>query len=176
MALIPYPEKDGLSAQSRAIVDAYPNNLALMLAGLGDAFPPLMQTIGVYTRRGIVSHGLRELITLRVADKCRAEYVLNQHRGIARRVGVTDAQVAAARAPLPSAIFTDTENAVLQFVDELLVTSAATAASAGLVAELMAPAGIQEVLLIVAMNHFLAKYSSALSIDMDRPIDVDPGT
>lgn len=62
---------------------------------------------------------LRELAILRVGDLAKASYEFTQHVPIARRVGVTAAQIETLPGWKGSSLFSDQERAVLQYTDEM---------------------------------------------------------
>ena len=171
MALIDYPDSSRLSDAANNVLKAYPNNLVRMLTGLGDAFLPLMGTIGAYVKNPLVSPRLRELITLRLASRLNGTYVLNQHESIARQIGMPEEAIAASSATLPSSSLSDTENHVLQLVDGLLGGKAA-AESIRQVKDALGDEALQQIMLIHSLNCFLVTYSSSLEVDIDPPIEL----
>lgn len=62
----------------------------------------------------------RELVTLRVAVRCRAAYVEAHHRVIAARDGVPDEEIAAAADPTAAQPWDRRDAALLRFADELV--------------------------------------------------------
>jgi alkylhydroperoxidase family enzyme len=62
---------------------------------------------------------LRELAILRVGDLAKANYEFTQHVPIARRTGVTAAQIEALPGWKGASLFNDQERAVLQYTDEM---------------------------------------------------------
>ncbi len=62
---------------------------------------------------------LRELIILRVAVLNRASFEFDAHAPIASREGVSDAKIAAVRAPVPGDVFDARESLVLALTDAM---------------------------------------------------------
>jgi alkylhydroperoxidase family enzyme len=83
---------------------------------VGRAFLKLGNTI---LTKSSLNARLRELAILRVGDLAKAGYEFTQHVPIARRVGVTAAQIEALPAWKGSSLFNDQERAVLQYTDEM---------------------------------------------------------
>lgn len=68
-------------------------------------------------------HRVRELVTLRVVSRFKGgEYEWHHHVRFAGQVGVTDAEIEAARGPLDQSILRGAELAALHAADELLAS------------------------------------------------------
>jgi len=83
---------------------------------------------------------LRELVILRVAQRCDGRYAWVQHASIAAIVGVSDAQIAVLeRGETPNALFADRERTAFAFADEVLDTCCATDDTFAAVREIFSP-------------------------------------
>ena len=167
MALIPYPAVESLSNENQRILESMPLNLVRMLTGLGSLLPSFMEITRLYSTRGVIPPPLRELVTLRIAHRTEARYVFTQHESIARAVGVSGEQTAAVLQPLPSSIFSDAENAALMLADDLVFNTKAEPAHVLSVETHLGRDALHELLLVIGIYLFLARYSESLQVDLD---------
>jgi len=68
---------------------------------------------------GVLPPRLRELAILRTGWLCHAEYEWGQHAVLARRVGISDQEIARVKSGPDAEGWTELEAAVLRAVDEL---------------------------------------------------------
>src|SRR5271165_2040902 len=93
---------------------------------------------------------VRELVILRVAQRCDGRYAWSQHVAMARSMGVSDAQLAALeRAETPAALFNERERATFTVADEVLDTCRAGADTLATVHALFSECEIVELLLLI---------------------------
>src|SRR5258706_8637510 len=78
---------------------------------------------------GVLPPRLRELAILRTGWLCRAEYEGGQHAVLARRVGISDQEIARVKSGPDAEGWTELEAAVLHAVDELHSDACVTAES-----------------------------------------------
>lgn len=125
MARVAILEKDAVSLELRELFQNMETNgqtvlnLFKVMANspeVGRAFLRLGNRILFKSR---LNPRLRELAILRVGDLAKANYEFTQHVPIARRVGVTAAQIEALPLWKGSTLFNDQERAVLQYTDEM---------------------------------------------------------
>lgn len=94
--------------------------------------PPVGRIIGdaidAFVLSGVLDRGLRELAILRVGWRIGAAYEWGNHYPIARRVGLSDAQITAVRGD-DDGVLTVAERCVLRVVDEVLDHVSATPAT-----------------------------------------------
>lgn len=85
--------------------------------------PKLLQTwfdmFRATLREGAVSTRVKEMVAVRVSRLNSSSYCLGSHTGLAKRFGVTEAQIACLLEEAPSADFTDAERAAVAFGEEL---------------------------------------------------------
>ena len=68
---------------------------------------------------GVLPPRLRELAILRTGWLCRSEYEWGQHAVLARRVGISDEEIARVKSGPEAEGWTELESAMLRAVDEL---------------------------------------------------------
>jgi alkylhydroperoxidase family enzyme len=90
---------------------------------------------GYVLRQSRFDARLRELIILRIGWLCRSGYEWTQHSRLARREGMSDAQIEAIKVGASDPIWTDNERTLLRAADELhenkFITDATWAALGG---------------------------------------------
>jgi AhpD family alkylhydroperoxidase len=110
-----------------------------------------------------------ELVILRVAHLTGSEYEATQHRGLARRAGLSDAEIDRVADGPDAPGWSDRERLLLRVTDELHAThDLSDAAWADLRAELDEPTCI-EVLMLVGHYEMLATTLRVLRVRPDRP-------
>jgi 4-carboxymuconolactone decarboxylase len=95
---IPLPADDELPADiAEVLANLPPLNVFRMVARLPASFRPFMQLGGSLLGYERIDARVRELAILRVAHVTQAPYEWTQHEQLGRNVGLTDAEIAAAR-------------------------------------------------------------------------------
>jgi alkylhydroperoxidase family enzyme len=107
----------------------------------------------------------RELAILRTAVRCRAEYEWSHHAGTARRLGVTDEELAALRGPRDGHRWSADDLALLRAVDEMHDTWALSDATWAPVHERFGDAGAIELVMLVGQYHLVALALRVLRVE-----------
>jgi 4-carboxymuconolactone decarboxylase len=111
---------------------------------------------------------LRELVILRVAQRCDGRYVWVQHAAIAALVGVNDAQIAALeRGETPDVLFADRERTAFVFADEVLDTCCATDDTFVAVREMFSPSEVLELLLLIGYFRMICGVMNTLHVELE---------
>ena len=114
--------------------------------------------------------GLRELVILRVAQRCDGPYVWVQHADIGRSVGVNDAQIAALeRGEAPADLFADRERTAFAFADEVLHSSHSTEDTFAMVRKLFSPREVVELLLLIGYFRMISGLMTTLGVEVEAP-------
>lgn len=98
----------------------------------------------------------RELVILRTAVRCGAEYEWSHHAGTAGKLGVTEDELAALRRPLGDHRWSDEDVALLGAVDEMHDTWALSDATWTPMHERFGDAGAIELVMLVGQYHLVA--------------------
>lgn len=121
---IPYPSLNDLSPEKHArVFDPARKvllNVSRMALHASDGLWVAQAVLGRATIDADIDARLRELVILRVAYLQQSDYELFHHRAIARRLGVTDAELAAVESDDLSAL-TPAEQVLLHFASEVVL-------------------------------------------------------
>jgi 4-carboxymuconolactone decarboxylase len=113
---------------------------------------------------------LRELVILRVAQRCRGTYVWVQHVALARTAGVSDFQIAALqRVEPPAWLFSDRERTALGFADEVSDACRATDDTFRAVRELFSPREVVELVLLIGYFRMISGLMTTLDVEVEAP-------
>lgn len=123
--------------------------------------------LGTYIlQEGVLDAGLRELAILRAGAVCRSPYEFSQHISIARRAGLSDAQIRGAIAP-NTALFDRRQMAALAYAGELSAESRVSQATYDAVAAFLNAEEILELTLTVGYYNMVSRLLNALEVDID---------
>lgn len=111
----------------------------------------------------------REVVILRVARLQDCRYELNQHIGIARGAGLTEAQISAIveTEDFDAAGFTDIERVLLDIVTELCGTHRLSDQSFANAHAVLGDEALTELLMLVSCYYGLALVLNAVDVDVD---------
>jgi len=113
---------------------------------------------------------LRELVILRVAERCRGRYAWVQHAAMAGAAGVSDAQIAALeRGETPAALFARRERTAFTFADEVLDTSRSTNETFAAVSKLFSPRQVVELLLLTSYFRMVCGLMTTMDVEVESP-------
>ena len=133
----------------------------------------LRLVLGFLTRTAL-EPDLRELIILRVVERCRGRYAWTQHVEIARTVGVNDLQIMALETgETPLALFTDRERTAFAFADEVLDSSRCTDTTFVAVQQDFSSRQIVELLLLIGSFRTISGLMTHLDVEVEAPFGVD---
>jgi AhpD family alkylhydroperoxidase len=144
-----------------------PLNVFRMLAHTESAFWPYVDYNAVLLAKLELDPVLRELAILRVAALDRCDYERIHHEAIARKVGASEAQVAAAVNPDVAADGID--SLVYRLTAEIVYDNRGAAQTT---AELYAALGARQLIeLVMAITHYhgLAALAATLELDVETP-------
>ncbi len=131
MARAPYPEFETLSEDLQAFVERFDPlmNVFHMMAHTGPALPHFMRLGNAILFKGRLDPVLREIAILRVGHLLGASYEVHQHRIVARNIGMDEARIAAVEHGEDDSVFSDLENLVIRFTDEVVASVRASDAT-----------------------------------------------
>lgn len=130
---------------------------------------PYYATYAAVLQDLVLDPKLRQLAILRVAEGAEAPYVLAQHRAIARMVGLTDEQIAAAgELTLDNPCFTYVHKLVLAFADELGAAPHVSDALFERIESVLTPREIVELLLVIGWYWTACRLTTALEIEPEH--------
>ena len=113
---------------------------------------------------------LRELVILRVAQRCDGPYVWVQHVAIAASIGVNEPQIAALeQGEAPADLFADRERMALAFADQILETSHTSEDRLAPVRALFSPREVVELLLLIGYFRMVSGLMTTLGVEVESP-------
>jgi alkylhydroperoxidase family enzyme len=176
MARLPYTTPAQLAAlmqQTPFGEDTQPANIFRMLAHAPAVGAPALQLVYAILTKTDLDPRLRELVILRVAQRCEARYAWVQHAAIAAEVGVNDAQIAALeRGDLSAGLFTSREVTALAFADEILDSPRVADDTFAWVHAEFSPREVVELLLTVGYFRMMDRLVTALDLELEPAFGV----
>ncbi|MBV8031531.1 MAG: carboxymuconolactone decarboxylase family protein [Betaproteobacteria bacterium] len=175
MPRLPYPS--AVSPQVQELLDARPpRNVFRMLAHAEALMPGLMELTGAILYRAKLDPALRELAILRVGKLCGSAYEVEQHRKIAKAVGLSDEKVEGALHFSSQPIFTAKESLLLRFVDSVKRDVKAPDDLFSAVVEALGPEQTVELLILIGTYIMLAQVLENAGVELEGgtgPADAD---
>lgn len=171
-ARLPYVRAADAPPRVRALLERAPDlNIFKLLANAETALGPALAFGAALLRDLELDPRLREIAILRVAALTPgAEYEWVQHEAIARSLGVSDAEIAAARA---GSGLTGDAALVAAFTDEVVRDAAPCDATFDALRERCSPREITELLLVIGQYMMLGRVMATARIDLDEPTTLD---
>jgi alkylhydroperoxidase family enzyme len=153
MARLPYatePRFPELMRHSGLPENTPLTNALCMVAHTPSIGAPLLRLVFELVTGTNLDPEMRELVVLRVAQRCGGRYAWVQHAGAAGQAGVSGAQIAAlASGETPAALFSDRERTVFDLADEVLDDCRASDNTFAAVRRLFSPREVVELLLLI---------------------------
>lgn len=145
-----------------------PPNLFLTLGRHGRLFWGWLHFASALMPRGRLPRRITEMSILRVASMSRCEYELQHHRRLAKRAGLSDAEVASAEQGHPAESFSALERAVMHAVEVLHKEQDLDDESFERLNGLLTEPQIVELVMLVGHYSMLATTVRVLRIEPDR--------
>jgi len=166
---IPYRDLATAPADVRELVGKLPPlNIFRMLAHVDTFVRGFGGLGGAILGAAQLDARLRELVILRVGARSPAAYECQQHVPIARAVGATDEEIAAAMADEASAsTFGAREQAILRLTDELLVVPRASDATLAAMREQFSDREVCEAVLTIGYYMMVARFLETTGVDLE---------
>ena len=118
----------------------------------------------------------RELLILRTAWHCRAEYEWGQHVLIGKASGITDEEIERIPKDPISDEWSDTERALLRAADELHSDSRISDGTWGTLAKSYSAKELIEICMIVGQYHLVAFTLNSLGVQREAGVEGLPGS
>jgi 4-carboxymuconolactone decarboxylase len=170
MARLPYVDASTASPEVAQTLAAIPAlNIFGLMAHAPTAFRPWLRWGATLLTELDLDPVLREIVVLRVAALTPgAEYEWEQHEGIARAVGATDAQIEGART---GAGLEGDAALVARFTDEVVRDAKPAEATFAAATERFSPREIVELLMVIGQYMMVARVMATAEIDLEPPVD-----
>ena len=117
---------------------------------------------------------LRELVILRVSQRCDCQYAWAQHVAMARGAGVQEAQIAALeQGEAPQSLFDQRACAAFALADDILKNCRASDRAFTVVLNLFSPREIVELLLLIGYFRMISGVMTTLDVDVEFPFGAE---
>ena len=121
MLRIPYLDIAQATPEYRDMLKGrYDLNLYRMLPHATTIAPGFLRMGGAILRESAIDPQLREIAILRVGFLSHASYEVHQHKRVARKIGLSDAKIAALENDPESTVFSALEKLVIRYTDEVV--------------------------------------------------------
>lgn len=170
MARIPYFDMTLAPASYTELLGSRkPLNLYRMLPHAGKAGEGFLKLGGALLRDNELDSKLREIAILRVGLLSGASYEVHQHRKLARRVGLSEAKVAALEPGANPAALDDMELHVLRFTDQLVHHVRAPDAMFEAMRERLTTRALAELVLTIGYYMMVSRFLENFDVDIEPP-------
>jgi 4-carboxymuconolactone decarboxylase len=167
MARLPYVNIDELSEEQRArFAGLPPLNIYRLLAHTPNAMQVLALT-GANLYESEIDQHLRELAILRVAHLNGSHYVWIQHATFARSLGVSAEQVDAIPRGADAEIFTEVEQLVLRFTDEMTKSVKVSASTFQALAQHLNARCLMELAIAIGTYGMLTRIMETFEVELE---------
>ena len=145
-----------------------PTNAFRMLAHTPAVSSSVLRVVLALLTETDLDPGLRELVILRVAQRCGGRYAWVQHVDIAAIVGVNNAQIEALeRGETPANLFSDRERTAFAFADEVLDTCRAEDDTFAAVHGVFSTGEVLELLLLIGYFRMICGVMTTLHVPLE---------
>lgn len=162
---------DNYDPESKALIDSFHSTSTDSTFYTLARHPKLLRTWMPFAAYMAVKAELppriRELTMLRTGWNCRSEYEFGQHAALARRVGVTDEEIARVERGPDAEGWTELESGMLRAADELHADACISDDTWGLLAQYLNDRQLIEVPLLVGQYHMVGYMLNSLGIERE---------
>lgn len=170
MARIPYPQASELQASTQeALAKIRGINVFRMMAWAEGIAPPMFDFVKEVFAGLQLDARSRQLAIVCVGHLCKSPYELHQHEKIARRVGLTDAdlQCAAGRAPIDSLPHKD--QVVLRFATEMTRDIRVSDAIFAQAQAIFSHRELTELAMVASFYSCICRFLETMQIEIEPP-------
>ncbi len=166
---IPYPDPATLPAADRKFLESLPQlNISRLLAGSPSMFQPLTRVFSAYLNNGSLDAELREIAILRVGYRLNSDYEVFNHKRAARVIGMQHDRIEAVLSDTDSDLFNRQERLIIQFVDEVIDTGAASAETFHAVEKTMSTAELIELSVVIGVYTMVSQICATFEIEPEE--------
>jgi alkylhydroperoxidase family enzyme len=168
MARIPYFDPANATGRAKEWYGKLPPlNIFRMLGHSGemlDGFVRLGNQILAFSDLDPV---LREIAIVRVGVLSGAAYEVHQHEAISRRIGMSEAKIAAIREGPEAAAFSDIERQVMRYTDDIVNNVRAGDATFGPLLDRLGPKQLQELTITIGYYMLVSRFLETFDVDIE---------
>lgn len=169
MARAPYPDIETLPDELRTFVKRFDPlmNVFHMLAHTGPALPHFMRLGNAILFKGRLDPELREIAILRVGHLLGAPYEVHQHKIVSRNIGMDEARILAVKHGEDETVFSDLENLVIRFTDEVVSSVRASDATWNALSAKLDSGQMAELTLAVGFYSMIAVFLENFEVEIE---------
>ena len=172
MARIPYADLDRLPEEARELLQGRRSpggNVFRMLANAGAATTGYL-TFGAVLRKNLaIDLLLYEMVIVRVANLCRAGYVIRQHEAFLRKQNVSEDAILGLRVRPDAPVFSESERAALRLTDEVVLNVRASEATFAEAARHFSPEALMHIVMTIGQYMLTCRVVETFDVDLQPP-------
>ena len=174
MPRIPYPLPEQIDEEARKIMAAIPPiNVMRMLSHSGS----VMAGFGAFGHRILydlkIDPVLREMAIVRVGHLSRSAYELAQHNRFIADLGVSPEKIAGLGTDIRHPAFTDVEQAVLAFTDDIVANVRASDESLAALRRHFSDRQVVELIMLIGNYRMLCMLLETCGVEIEAPGSVE---
>lgn len=176
MSRIPLLPLEGMPEKTRAMIIGGKSglsglNINKMVAHAENSARHFMRFGNSLLTQAKLEPKLRELAILRIAALCHSHYEWYQHEILAREVGVPEVQIDAVQGSLTGDVFSDREQAVLKYTEEVTFHVKASEEAFTALKSFLDNREIVELTLTIGFYNLVARFLENTGVELERRHD-----
>lgn len=165
---IPYPERESLSPEIRAMVESFPMNVFRMAANAPASLKGLMELAQSVLFYNEFDPRKREIAVLRVAHVTRAIYEWTHHVTLAKNYNVTDKEIEIIRSEEPVKSLDEESNLLCRVADEISRDVKLSDEALTQILKRYGTRGATELILCVSYFNFLSRFLESTGVELEN--------
>jgi alkylhydroperoxidase family enzyme len=168
MARIPYPDPASLTPRAAEVSAKLPPlNVFRMMGHGGDLIDGFARLGNHLLATGKLDPLLREVAIVRVGVLCGAAYEVQQHEEIIRRLGASEALIAAIHEGPGAAGFDEMQRLVMAFTDDVVTNVRASDATFEPLRARLSYAELQELVIGIGFYMMVSRFLETFDVDLE---------
>ncbi len=169
MARIPYFDPALATGRAaKAYANLAPLNIFRMMGHAGDMLDGFSRLGGQILNLASLDPVLREIAIVRVGVLSKAAYEVYQHEAISRRLGMSDALIAAIHEGPAAAAFDDLQRLVVAFTDDVVTNVRAGDATFLPLRERLGDKALQELTITIGFYMMVSRFLETFDVDIEE--------
>ncbi len=170
MSRLTYLDRASLPPEIAALWDRRPLNLYRVIAHAQTAAPGFLALGRALLSESELDPKLRELVILRVGAISKASYEIYQHKRLAKSVGLSDEEIAAALRERPDDCLPEFTRLVLRFTDSVVWEVKAPEPLYTAVASQLSERQIAELLLTIGFYMLVSRFLENTEVEIEKTL------
>jgi 4-carboxymuconolactone decarboxylase len=169
MARIPYPTAQDISARAQEFLSKLaPINIFRMMSHSDHLLEPFVRLGNGFLSKGTLDPVLREIAILRVGYLSGSSYETFQHERIGRRLGMSEALIAAVRQGAQAEGLSTPQRQVLSYVDDLVKNVRASDQTFEPLRQRLSVKELQELTLVTGYYMMVCRFLETFGIEIEQ--------